>query len=95
MNSSGWLQLVLFAAALLLTAKPLGLYLCKVLDADGKTFLDPMIRPLERLTYALTGVDPKKEQDWKGYAIADRKSLNLLLKVKNLRQHCTASTYVQ
>ena len=70
MNSSGWIQLILFAAALLLTAKPVGLYLCKVLDADGKTFLDPAIKPLERLTYALTGVDPKKEQDWKGYAIA-------------------------
>ena len=70
MNTSGWLQLVLFAAALLLTAKPLGLCLCNGLDADGKTFLDPLIKPLERLTYTLTGIDPKKEQDWKGYAIA-------------------------
>ncbi len=36
----------------------------------GKTFLDPVVKPIERLTYKLTGVDPTKEQDWKGYAIA-------------------------
>jgi K+-transporting ATPase ATPase A chain len=70
MNTSGWIQLILFAAALLVTAKPLGLYLCKVLDANGKTFLDPVIKPIERLTYKLTGVDPKQEHDWKRYATA-------------------------
>jgi K+-transporting ATPase ATPase A chain len=70
MNTSGWIQLVLFTLALLVTAKPLGLYLCQVLDANGKTFLDPVIRPLERLTYKLTGVDPKEEHDWKRYAAA-------------------------
>ena len=70
MNTSGWIQLILFTAALLLTAKPLGLYLCKVLDPAGKTFLDPVIKPLERLTYKLTGVDATKEHDWKRYATA-------------------------
>jgi potassium-transporting ATPase potassium-binding subunit len=70
MNTSGWIQLLLFTLALFVTAKPLGLYLCKVLDANGKTFLDPVIKPLERLTYKLTGVDPKEEHDWKRYAAA-------------------------
>jgi K+-transporting ATPase ATPase A chain len=70
MNTSGWFQLILFAGALLVTAKPLGLYLCKVLDANGKTFLDPVLKPLERLTYKLTGVDSTQEHDWKRYAAA-------------------------
>jgi K+-transporting ATPase ATPase A chain len=70
MNSSGWIQLILYVGILLAITKPLGVYLCKVLDVDGKTFLDPVLKPLERLTYKLTGVDSRKEQDWKGYAIA-------------------------
>jgi K+-transporting ATPase ATPase A chain len=70
MNISGWIQLLLFTLALLLTAKPLGLYLCQVLDPAGKTFLDPVMKPLERLTYKLTGVDSRQEHDWKRYATA-------------------------
>ena len=59
MNISGWIQLILFTSILLAITKPLGLFLIQVLDANGKTFLDPVIKPLERLTYKLTGVDPK------------------------------------
>src|ERR1700719_1664407 len=70
MNTSGWIQLLLYVGILLAITKPLGLYLCQVLDADGKTFLDPVLKPLERLTYKLTGVDAKQEQDWKRYAAA-------------------------
>ena len=70
MNTSGWIQLSLYTVVLLLTARPVGLYLCRVLDADGKTFLDPVFKPLERLTYRLIGVDPKKEHDWKRYTAA-------------------------
>ena len=70
MNISGWIQLALFVAVLLAITKPLGLYLCQVLDVNGKTFLDPVIKPLEKLTYKLIGVDPNKEHDWKQYAIA-------------------------
>ena len=47
MTISGWIQLVLFVVALLAITKPLGIYLCHVLDADGKTFLDPVLKPLE------------------------------------------------
>ncbi|MGB8465473.1 MAG: potassium-transporting ATPase subunit KdpA, partial [Terrimicrobiaceae bacterium] len=70
MNISGWIQLVLFVAVLLAITKPLGLYLCRVLDANGKTFLDPFVKPLEKLTYKLIGVDPDKEHDWKQYAVS-------------------------
>ncbi len=68
MNSHGWIQLILYTAGLLLITKPLGIYLYNVLDGDGRTFLDPVIRPIERLTYAVTGIDRSKEQNWKQYA---------------------------
>jgi potassium-transporting ATPase potassium-binding subunit len=65
-----WLQLAMFVGLLALITKPMGLYLCRVLDAKGKTWLDPILKPLERLTYWLMGVDPEKEQDWKLYTFA-------------------------
>src|SRR5580700_2373688 len=65
-----WLQLAVFVALLALITKPMGLYLCRVLDAKGRTWLDPILKPLERLTYWLMGVDPEKEQDWKLYTFA-------------------------
>jgi K+-transporting ATPase ATPase A chain len=65
-----WLQLAVFVALLALITKPVGLYLGRVLDAKGKTWLDPLFKPLERLTYWLMGVDPEKEQDWKLYTFA-------------------------
>ena len=70
MNISGWFQLALYIVLLILITKPLGIYLFQVLDANGKTFLDPVIKPFERLTYRLFGVDPEKEQGWILYTIA-------------------------
>jgi potassium-transporting ATPase potassium-binding subunit len=70
MNSMGWLQLAAFVGALLALTKPLGLYLERVLDPAGKTFLGPLFAPLERLVFRCLGVDKTKEQDWKGYAIS-------------------------
>ena len=70
MNSSGWIQLALFVVALAAITKPMGLYLMRVLDANGKTWLDPVLRPLERLTYRLMGVDSGKEHGWKQYTFA-------------------------
>ena len=70
MNAFGWLQLALFFTALCLLTKPLGLYLVHVLDANRKTFLDPVLRPLERTLYRFLGVNPNKEQDWKQYAVS-------------------------
>jgi potassium-transporting ATPase potassium-binding subunit len=70
MQTSGWIQLVVYVLALVVITKPMGLYLMRVLDADGKTWFDPLLRPLERVTYRMMGVDPSKEQDWKQYTIA-------------------------
>jgi K+-transporting ATPase ATPase A chain len=69
MNPSGWLQLAVFVIVLAVLTKPVGLYLVKVLDPGGKTFLDPVFKPVERLIYRILGVDPFKEQEWKGYAV--------------------------
>jgi K+-transporting ATPase ATPase A chain len=70
MNTSGWLQLALFVGALALITKPMGLYLMRVLDPKGKTWLDPVIRPLERLSYWIMGVRPEQEQNWRQYTWA-------------------------
>jgi K+-transporting ATPase ATPase A chain len=67
MDIFGWIQLALYVFILLLLTKPVGLYLVRVLDAEGKTFLDPFLKPVEKLFYRMLGLDPKKEQDWKQY----------------------------
>ena len=69
-NPNAWFQLALYVGALLLITKPLGLYLIQVLDANGRTWLDPLLGPVERLTYRLAGIDPNKEQHWKQYTIS-------------------------
>jgi K+-transporting ATPase ATPase A chain len=66
----GWVQLTLYILVLLLLARPVGLYLTRVLDADGRTFLDPALKPVEGLFYRFLGVDPRKEQDWKEYVLS-------------------------
>ena len=70
MQASGWLQLAFYIAVLALITKPMGLYLLRVLDANGRTWLDPVLRPLERGTYRVMGVDPNKEHDWRQYTLA-------------------------
>src|ERR1019366_893119 len=70
MNTSGWLQLALFVGALALITKPMGLYLMQVLDPKGKTWLDPVLRPLERLSYWVMGVRTDQEQNWRQYTWA-------------------------
>ena len=70
MQTSGWLQLALFFVALAVITKPMGLYLMRVLDANGKTWLDPVLKPLERLTYRLMGVRADEEHNWRKYTWA-------------------------
>lgn len=70
MHSIDWLQLALYIGLLALITKPLGLYLTQVLDANGKTFLDAPLKPLERLTYKLMGVKTDQEHGWKQYTLA-------------------------
>lgn len=70
MDTFGWIQLALYIVLLLALTKPMGLYLVRVLDAQGRTFLDPALRPVERLLYRLFRVDPGKEQDWRHYTLS-------------------------
>jgi K+-transporting ATPase ATPase A chain len=70
MDLYGWLELTLFVSLLFALTKPAGIWLCKVLDPAGKTFLDPLMRPVERGFYRSMGIDPAAEQDWKGYAFS-------------------------
>jgi K+-transporting ATPase ATPase A chain len=70
MDLFGWIQLALYIFILLLLTKPVGLYLVLVLDGQGKTFLDPALKPVERLLYRLFGIDPKKEQGWIPYTVS-------------------------
>jgi K+-transporting ATPase ATPase A chain len=69
MNIYSWLQLIVYMIVLMALSKPLGSFMAKVYQGDH-TFLDPVMRPIERLVYRLSGVDPAREMDWKVYAIA-------------------------
>lgn len=68
MSLNGWLQIILFIAAVLLLAKPVGLYLTSVFERR-RTFLDPVCAPLERLLYRVTGIDADREMRWTEYTV--------------------------
>src|SRR6266516_752275 len=70
METSGWIQFAIYLIALALVTKPMGLYLMHVLDPNGKTWLDPVLAPVERFTYRAMSVDPRKEHNWKQYTLA-------------------------
>jgi len=73
MNASGWLQLGLFVIGLVCITKPMGIYLIRVLDPEkegGMGILERVFGPVERLIYRTGGVDRKKQQNWKQYAIS-------------------------
>jgi K+-transporting ATPase ATPase A chain len=73
MHGSDWVQLVVFCIGLLLITKPMGIYLLRVLDPDqegGLGILEKIFGPVEWLVYKVARVDPKKQQNWKQYALA-------------------------
>ncbi len=67
MTLNGWLQIGLFLLAVLAVTRPLGLYMTRVFERR-RTWLDPVLRPIERLVYRLTGVDETHEMRWSEYA---------------------------
>jgi len=69
MTLNGWLQILFFFALILAVTKPLGVFMAHVFNRE-KTFLDPVLRPVERLIYKLTGVDEEREMRWTEYAVA-------------------------
>jgi potassium-transporting ATPase potassium-binding subunit len=69
MTANGWFQILLFLGLVLLVTKPLGVYMTRVFNRE-RTFMDPVLRPLERLLYRVTGVDEEREMQWTEYAIS-------------------------
>ena len=68
MTVNGWIQIGWYLAAIALVTVPLGRFMTRVF-ARQRTFLDPVLRPLARLIYRLTGVDEAHEMRWTEYAI--------------------------
>lgn len=69
MNIYSWIQLIFYLVILLLLAKPLGSFMARIYQGE-RTFLDPILGPVERLIYRLSGVKADEDMDWKVYAIA-------------------------
>jgi potassium-transporting ATPase potassium-binding subunit len=69
MTLAGWSQIVLALALVVACAIPFSAFVTRVFSGE-RTFLTPVVGPIERGFYRLAGVDPSREQDWYGYAIA-------------------------
>jgi len=69
MTANGWLQILFFLLIVFLITKPLGLFMARVFNREG-TFLDPLLRPIERLVYRLTWVDENHEMRWTEYTVS-------------------------
>jgi K+-transporting ATPase ATPase A chain len=69
MSANGWFQFAVFSVILLASVRPVGIYLARVLEGE-RTWLDPVLRPIERLIYKLCGVNADKEMNWREYAYA-------------------------
>lgn len=69
MTANGWFQILLFLLLVFLVTKPVGIFMTKVFNRE-RTFLDPVLRPIERLLYRVTGVDENHEMRWTEYAIS-------------------------
>ena len=69
MTFIGWIQIILYCAIVVALVKPLGWYMTRVFNGE-RTFLSPVLRPVEAALYAAGGVDEKREQHWLTYTIA-------------------------
>ncbi len=69
MTVIGWLQIILYCVIIVALAKPLGWYMTRVFNGE-RTFLSPVVRPLEIAIYWIGGVDEKREQHWLTYTVA-------------------------
>lgn len=69
MTLNGWIQILVFFGIILVVTKPLGVYMAWVFENE-RTFADPLINPVERLLYRITGVDETHEMRWTEYSIA-------------------------
>ncbi|HEX5184889.1 MAG TPA: potassium-transporting ATPase subunit KdpA [Allosphingosinicella sp.] len=65
----GWTLILVFTLLVILITKPMGSWLFRVM-AGGRTWLHPLLGPVERAFYRIAGVDPDRDQGWKDYAVA-------------------------
>src|SRR5271166_5694896 len=69
MTGNGWFQILLFFVCVVLVTKPIGVYLSRVFERKF-TWLDPILRPIERLIYRVSGIQEEKEMGWTEYGVA-------------------------
>ena len=69
MTANGWFQILLYFAVVLLVTKPIGVFLWRVFERKS-TWLDPVLRPVEKLIYRACGVNESKEMRWSEYGFA-------------------------
>src|SRR6476469_8930470 len=69
MTAIGWIQIILYCAIIVALVKPLGWYMTRVFNGE-RTFLSPILRPVEAGLYWVGGVDEKREQHWMPYKVA-------------------------
>jgi K+-transporting ATPase ATPase A chain len=69
MTAIGWIQIILYCAIIVALVKPLGWYMTRVFNGE-RTFLSPILRPVEAGLYWLGGVDERREQHWLTYTVA-------------------------
>jgi len=69
MTVNGWVQIVVFLLLVLAVTKPIGVFITRVFSRE-RTFMDPVLRPVERLIYKLCFVDENHEMRWTEYAYA-------------------------
>lgn len=69
MTLLGWIQIALFCVIVVALVKPLGWYMTRVFSGE-RTFLSPILSPVEAAIYKIAGVDARREQDWLGYTIS-------------------------
>jgi potassium-transporting ATPase potassium-binding subunit len=69
MTTIGWLQIILYCVIIVALTKPLGWYMTRVFNGE-RTFLSPVLRPVEVSLYWIGGVDEKREQHWLTYTVA-------------------------
>jgi K+-transporting ATPase ATPase A chain len=69
MSINGWVQILVYCAIVVALVKPLGWYMTRIFNGE-RTFLSPVLRPVEKVLYRLAGIDETREQHWLTYTVA-------------------------
>ena len=89
MTANGWMQIALYFAVLTALVVPLGRFMARVFEGE-RTFLSPVLRPVEGVLYRAAGVDETREQHWLTYTVAmlalQRRGLLLVYALQRLQE---------